>query len=111
MNIIGDVDNRHCVIFDDIADSGGTLCNAAAALMAKGAKSVTACITHGVLSDHAERRIMASEALSRLIVSDSIEARPEVVDCPKIEQISIATLLAEAIRRIANEESVSSLFD
>lgn len=111
MNIIGEVDGRHCVIFDDIVDSGGTLCNAAEALVEKGAKSVTACVTHGVLSDHAERRVMKSDALSRLIITDSIQTPPEVVDCPKIEEVSIATLLAEAIRRIANEESVSSLFE
>ncbi len=111
MNIIGDVAGRDCIIFDDIADSGGTLCNAAEALIDKGAKSVAACVTHGVLSDRAENRIMKSDALTRLLISDSIEARPEVADCPKIEQVSIATLLAEAIRRIANEESVSSLFD
>lgn len=111
MNIIGEVKGRHCVIFDDIVDSGGTLCNAAQALIDKGAKSVSACVTHGVLSDRAEDRVMKSDALSRLIITDSIEARPEVADCPKIEQVSIATLLAEAIRRIANEESVSSLFD
>ena len=111
MNIIGDVNGRHCLIFDDIVDSGGTLCNAAQALIDKGAKSVTACVTHGVLSDHAERRVMASDALKRLIITDSIQATPEIADCPKIEQVSIAKLLAEAIRRIANEESVSSLFD
>ena len=111
MNIIGDVQHRHCLIFDDIVDSGGTLCNAAEALMEKGAKSVTACVTHGVLSDHAERRVMASDALSRFIITDSVQASPEVANCPKIEQVSIATLLAEAIRRIANEESVSSLFE
>ncbi len=111
MNIIGEVKGGHCVIFDDIVDSGGTLCNAAQALMDKGAKSVTACITHGVLSDHAEERIMKSEALNRLLITDSIEARQEVADCPKIEQVEISKLLAEAIRRIANEESVSSLFD
>ena len=111
MNIIGEVKGRHCVIFDDIIDSGGTLCNAAQALMDKGAKSVTACITHGVLSDNAEQRVMKADALTRLIITDSIEARPGVADCPKIEQVPIATLLAEAIRRIANEESVSSLFD
>lgn len=111
MNIIGEVNGRHCVIFDDILDSGGTLCNAAQALMDKGAKSVAACVTHGVLSDHAEERVMKSEALTRLLITDSIQARPEVSECPKIEQVSIATLLAEAIRRIANEESVSSLFD
>jgi ribose-phosphate pyrophosphokinase len=111
MNIIGEVKGRHCVIFDDIVDSGGTLCNAARAIMDKGAKSVTACVTHGVLSDHAEERIMKADALTRLLITDSIEARPEVANCPKVEQVSIATLLAEAIRRIANEESVSSLFD
>ena len=111
MNIIGDVDGRHCLIFDDIVDSGGTLCNAAQALMDKGAKSVSAYVTHGVLSDHAEERVMKADALTKLIITDSIEARPEVAACPKIETESIANLLAEAIRRIANEESVSSLFD
>ncbi|MBT8471505.1 MAG: ribose-phosphate pyrophosphokinase [Marinicaulis sp.] len=111
MNIIGEVDGRHCLIFDDIVDSGGTLCNAAEAIMEKGAKSVAACVTHGVLSDNAAARVMKSDALSRLIVTDSIEAPQDVADCPKIEEVSIATLLAEAIRRIANEESVSSLFD
>lgn len=111
MNIIGDVKGRHCLIFDDIVDSGGTLCNAAEAIMDKGAKSVVACVTHGVLSDHAEERVMKSDALKRLIITDSIDARPEVAACPKIEEVSIASLLAEAIRRIANEESVSSLFD
>lgn len=111
MNIIGDVGGRHCLIFDDIVDSGGTLCNAAQALMDKGAKSVSAFVTHGVLSDNASARIMKADALTRLVISDSIEAPQDVADCPKIEQVSIATLLAEAIRRIANEESVSSLFD
>ena len=111
MNIIGEVDGRHCLIFDDIVDSGGTLCNAAQALMDKGAKSVSACVTHGVLSDSAAARVMKADALTRLIVTDSIEAPDDVADCPKIEEVSIATLLAEAIRRIANEESVSSLFD
>ncbi len=111
MNIIGDVDGRHCLIFDDIVDSGGTLCNAAQALIDKGAKSVSACVTHGVLSDNASARVMQSDALTRLIVTDSIEAPEDVAACPKIEEVSISTLLAEAIRRIANEESVSSLFD
>ena len=111
MNIIGDVNDQHCLIFDDIVDSGGTLCNAAEALMDQGAKSVSAYVTHGVLSDNAERRVMASDALTRLVTSDSIAARPEVADCPKIERVAIATLLAEAIRRISNEESISSLFD
>ena len=111
MNIIGDVKDQHCLIFDDMVDSGGTLCNAAEALMDQGAKSVSAYVTHGVLSDNAERRVMASDALTRLVTSDSIAARPEVADCPKIERVAIATLLAEAIRRISNEESISSLFD
>jgi len=111
MNIIGDVKDQHCIIFDDIVDSGGTLCNAAVALMDKGAKSVAAYVTHGVLSDNAASRVMQSDALSRLIITDSIEATKDVTACPKIQHASIATLLAEAIRRIANEESVSSLFD
>ena len=111
MNIIGDVKNRHCLIFDDIVDSGGTLCNAAQALIDKGAKSVAACITHGVLSNNAAARITKADALSRVIITDSIEAPEDVAACDKIEQVSIAALLAEAIRRIANEESVSSLFD
>ncbi len=111
MNIIGDVSGRHCLIFDDIVDSGGTLCNAAQAIMDKGAKSVSACVTHGVLSDNAAARVMKADALTRLIVTDSIEAPEDVAACPKIEEVSISTTLAEAIRRIANEESVSSLFD
>ena len=110
MNIIGNVEGQHCLIFDDIVDSGGTLCNAADALIAKGAKSVSAYVTHGVLSDHAEKRV-ANSALERLVITDSIEATPEVNACAKIEHVSISTLLAEAIRRIANEESVSSLFE
>lgn len=111
MNLIGEVKDRHCIIFDDIVDSGGTLCNAAQAIMDKGAKSVSACVTHGVLSDNASKRVMSADALTRLIISDSIQAPADVAECPKIEEISISTLLAEAIRRIANEESVSSLFD
>ena len=111
MNIIGDVSGQHCLIFDDIVDSGGTLCNAAQALIDKGAKSVSACVTHGVLSDNAAARVLKADALTRLIVTDSIEATEEVAACAKIEVVSIATVLAEAIRRIANEESVSSLFD
>ncbi|MEM9899324.1 MAG: ribose-phosphate pyrophosphokinase [Pseudomonadota bacterium] len=111
MNIIGEVTGRHCLIFDDIVDSGGTLCNAARAIMDKGAKSVSAYVTHGVLSDYAEKRIMAEDALTKLVVSDSILPSQAVLDCPKIERVSIAKLLAEAIRRISNEESVSSLFD
>lgn len=111
MNIIGDVKDRHCLLFDDIVDSGGTLCNAADALMQKGAKSVAACVTHGVLSNGAVDRINGAAALKRLIVTNSIRTTPAVESCKKIETLSIADLLAEAIRRIANEESVSSLFD
>ena len=111
MNIIGDVSSYHCILFDDIVDSGGTLCNAADELMAKGAKSVSAFVTHGVLSGQAVERITKADALTRVITSDSIAATPDVEACEKIERVSIAPLLAEAIRRIANEESVSSLFD
>ncbi|HBK90116.1 MAG TPA: phosphoribosylpyrophosphate synthetase [Parvularcula sp.] len=111
MNIIGDVKGRDCVLFDDIVDSGGTLCNAAQALMDKGARSVSAYVTHGVLSSGAAKRISEAKALTRLVTSDSIQSAPEIDACAKIEKVSIAALLAEAIRRIANEESVSSLFD
>jgi len=111
MNIIGDVSGRHCLLFDDIVDSGGTLLNAATALMGKGAKSVSAYTTHGVLSGEAAKNIDASTDLTRLVISDSIEPTAAVDASDKIETVSIAGLLAEAIRRIANEESVSSLFD
>jgi ribose-phosphate pyrophosphokinase len=110
MNIIGDVKGRDCVLFDDIVDSGGTLCNAADALMREGAKSVSAYVTHGVLSDGAAERVTVSK-LDRLVVTDTIAATPQVSSAKKIEIVSVAGLLAEAIRRIANEESVSSLFD
>ncbi len=111
MNIIGDVKGRDCILFDDIVDSGGTLCNAADALMKHGARSVEAYVTHGVLSPGAPERVASAESLTRLVVTDSIAARPDVTACRKIEFVSCADLLAEAIRRIANEESVSSLFD
>ncbi len=111
MNIIGDVKDRHCILFDDIVDSGGTLCNAADAIMEKGAKSVSAYVTHGVLSGDAYARIEKAKSLTRLVVSDSIMATPEIDAAKKIEIVEIGGLLAEAIRRIANEESVSSLFD
>lgn len=111
MNIIGEVDGRHCILFDDIVDSGGTLCNAADELLKKGAKSVSAYVTHGVLSGSAVERVTNANSLSRLVITDSIGATKEVENCPKITRVSISTLLAEAIRRIANEESVSSLFD
>jgi ribose-phosphate pyrophosphokinase len=111
MNIIGDVKGRDCLLFDDIVDSGGTLCNAADALMKKGAKSVSAYVTHGVLSGGAAEKITRADALTRLVITDTIHAQEDVAACKKIEQVSVSELLAEAIRRIANEESVSSLFD
>ncbi len=110
MNIIGDVAGRTCILYDDIIDSGGTLCNAAKALKDHGANSVSAYITHGVLSDPAVERINKSE-LTELVITDSIAQPQKVKDCKKIREVSIATLLGEAIRRIANDESVSKLFE
>lgn len=110
MNIIGDVRGRHCLLIDDIVDTAGTLCNGADALMAAGAASVVAYATHGVFSDTAIDRIMGS-SLSHLTVTDSIAAPAGVSPCPKVRIVSIAPLLAEAIRRISTEQSVSVLFD
>ena len=110
MNIIGDVTGRACVLVDDIIDSGGTLCNAAAALMQSGAASVTAYITHGVLSGGAVARVEASE-LTELVITDSIAPLDVVKTAKKIRLITIAPLLAEAMRRTSEESSVSSLFD
>ena len=110
MNIIGDVSGRRCIIFDDIIDSGGTLCNAAAALKNEGASEVSAYITHGVLSGKATSRITDS-VLKELVVTDSIDVSDKAQACAKLRSVSMAPLLAEAIRRIANEESVSKLFD
>nr|WP_321443798.1 ribose-phosphate pyrophosphokinase [uncultured Cohaesibacter sp.] len=110
MNIIGDVSGRNCILFDDIIDSGGTLCNAAEALIAKGAESVTAYITHGVLSGGAVARITASK-LRELVITDSIEPTEAILNAHNIRVLSVANLLGEAISRTANEQSVSSLFD
>jgi ribose-phosphate pyrophosphokinase len=111
MNIIGDVSGRTCLLIDDIVDSGGTLCNAADALLAKGAKAVYAYATHGVLSGGAVARIQGSK-LKSLVTTDTIAATEEITKASKsIRRISIAALLAEAIRRISSEESVSVLFD
>ncbi|HEY5007905.1 MAG TPA: ribose-phosphate pyrophosphokinase [Caulobacteraceae bacterium] len=110
MNIIGDVSGRRCILFDDIVDSAGTLCTAAQALIDNGAIEVAAYVTHGVLSGAATERVRAS-ALKELVVTDSIEAPLHVQDCDRIRVVSIAPLIGEAIRRIANEESVSTLFD
>ena len=109
MNIIGNVEGRICLLVDDIVDSAGTLCNAAGALMAAGAKSVEAYVTHGVLSANAVDRVDASP-LSHLIVTDSIEPTEAVKASKKIKVLSTAPLLAEAVVRISQERSVSSLF-
>ncbi|MCV6547510.1 MAG: ribose-phosphate pyrophosphokinase [Cohaesibacter sp.] len=110
MNIIGDVKGFNCILVDDIIDSGGTLCNAAEALLAQGAKSVTAYITHGVLSGGAVNRIVNSK-LRELVITDSIQPTQAVIDAPNIRVLSISNLMGEAISRTANEQSVSSLFD
>ena len=110
MNIIGDVEGKACVLIDDIVDSGGTIANAAEALLKSGATEVIAYATHGVLSGGAVARIKSSK-LKSLVVSDSIAVTDEVRACPNIRTLSIAPLLGEAMRRINNEASVSSLFD
>ncbi|MFN2099156.1 ribose-phosphate pyrophosphokinase [Altererythrobacter sp. MF3-039] len=110
MNIIGDVSGRHCILIDDIIDSGGTLCNAAQALLDEGAKSVAAYITHGVLSGAAVSRVDGS-ALKELVITDSINATEAADQSERIRILTIAPLIGEAVRRIADESSVSSLFD
>ena len=110
MNIIGEVKGRTCIMIDDIIDSGGTLCNAAQALMDAGAASVTAYISHGVLSGGAVARVDGS-ALKELVITDSILATDAATDSKKIRTLTIAPLIGEAIRRISDESSVSSLFD
>jgi ribose-phosphate pyrophosphokinase len=110
MNVIGEVEDRTCILVDDIVDSGGTLVNAADALIAHGASEVYAYITHGVLSGGAVTRITSSR-LKELVITDSILATEAVRDAGNIRTLSIAGLIAEAIGRTAAEESVSSLFD
>ena len=110
MNIIGDVKKRSCFIVDDIVDSAGTLCNAAQALMDSGAVEVYAYVTHGVLSGEAIERINGS-SLKKLIITDTIEESEEIKNSEKIETVSVVPLLGEAIKRISEERSVSSLFD
>ena len=109
MNIIGDVSGRHCIMVDDIIDSGGTLCNAAQALIGAGAITVDAYVTHGVLSGGAVSRV-ASSPLNSLVTTDSIQSTEAMRVATNIRQITIAPLLGEAIRRIHEERSVSSLF-
>jgi ribose-phosphate pyrophosphokinase len=110
MNIIGDVEGMSCILIDDIVDSGGTICNAADALLKNGAKEVYAYCTHGVLSGGAVARIKGS-SLKSMVVTDSIAPTKEQLECPNIRRISIAPLIGEAMRRVNSEESVSSLFD
>jgi ribose-phosphate pyrophosphokinase len=110
MNIIGAVAGRDCIIIDDIVDSGGTLCNAAEALLANGARSVSVYVSHGVLSGGAVARI-ASSPIEMMTITDSIAATEAVRLAHNVRQLSIAPLLADAIRRISTESSVSSLFD
>ncbi len=110
MNVIGDVDGRDCVIVDDLTDSGGTHCNAAEALIRAGARSTSAYVTHGVLSGGAVARI-ASSPIEMMTITDSILATEAVRLAQNIRQITIAPLMAEAMRRISDESSVSSLFD
>ena len=110
MNVIGDVKGKDCLLIDDIVDSGGTLCNAAEALLKNGATSVTAYITHGVLSGGAVARVTSS-MLKELVITDSIQPTTAVQSAHNIRVITTAGLLGEAISRTSQEESVSSLFD
>ncbi|MGH6644120.1 ribose-phosphate pyrophosphokinase [Hypericibacter terrae] len=110
MNIIGDVDGKRCVLVDDIVDSAGTLCNAAVALKEAGAVSVSAYVTHGVLSGGAVARVSAAP-IDRLVITDSIMATEAVRVSQNVRQVTIAPLIAEAMRRISEERSVSTLFD
>jgi ribose-phosphate pyrophosphokinase len=110
MNIIGDVAGTRCILVDDIVDSGGTLCNAAEALMQSGAVSVDAYVTHGVLSGGAVARVTSSP-LSSLVTTDSIQATEAVRDAHNIRKLTVAGLFGEAIMRISEERSVSSLFN
>ena len=110
MNIIGDINGRDCIIVDDIVDTAGTLCNAAEALINSGAKSVSAYITHGVLSGPAVERIKNSK-LDELVITDSIAPTKLILDASNIRILNLAPLIAEAIRRISSDSSVSSLFD
>ena len=110
MNIIGEVKGRRCLLVDDIIDSAGTLCNAATALMDAGASAVSAFVTHGVLSGGAVARVTASP-METLVTTDSIMATEAVHGAHNIDQLTVAPLIAEAMHRIAEERSVSSLFD
>jgi ribose-phosphate pyrophosphokinase len=110
MNVIGEVEHRDCILVDDMVDSGGTHCNAAAALIARGARSASAYVTHGVLSGGAVARIVKSP-IEMMTITDSIVATEDVKQAKNIRQVTIAPLIAEAMQRIHTEQSVSSLFD
>ena len=110
MNVIGDVGGKDCILIDDMVDSGGTLCNAAAALISRGARSASVYVTHGVLSGNAVARIAASQ-IESMTMTDSIQATDEARGARNIRQFTIAPILAEAMQRISDETSVSSLFD
>jgi ribose-phosphate pyrophosphokinase len=110
MNVIGEVEDRDCILVDDMVDSGGTHCNAAAALIARGARSASAYVTHGVLSGGAVARIVKSP-IEMMTITDSIVATEDVKQAKNIRQVTIAPLMAEAMLRIHKEQSVSSLFD
>lgn len=110
MNIIGDVEGQRCIMVDDMCDSGGTLCNAAAALKEAGATGVSAYVTHGVLSNNAVQRVEKS-VLDEIVICDTIQPREADLKSKALRVLGVAPLLGEAIRRIANEESVSKLFD
>ena len=110
MNIIGNIKGRDCIIVDDIVDTAGTLCNAAEALIESGAKSVSAYISHGVLSGPAVERIKTSK-LNELVITDSIAPTKLILDASNIRILNLAPLIAEAIKRISSDSSVSSLFD
>ena len=110
INVIGDVKGRQLILIDDIVDTAGTLCNAATALMTRGAASVHAYVTHGVLSDPALEKINAAP-LDYFVVTDSIRMRDDIQRCDKIQILYIAPLLADAIKRIYEEKSISVLFE
>lgn len=109
MNIIGDIENRTCLLVDDMVDTAGTLCNAASALKSRGAKGVIAYATHAVLSGPAIERLNKSE-MDELVVTDSIPLSQEAKQCKVVRQLTLSTMLAECIRRISNEESLSAMF-
>ena len=110
MNIIGDIKNKNCIIVDDIIDSGGTIVNAVEALIKKGAKDVHVFVTHAVLSGDAVNKIKKSK-IKKLIITDTIDNSRRIKNVSKIQVLSIAPLMAEAIKRISNSTSVSDLFN